>query len=93
MVFVSVNVGNIAYSAPSAGAAAHGARGSLSRVPRSNQMMRLLEQMQARGADGRLRVALWVLTSTCLPRRDIHRALVDFGDIGYACQQAHGARQ
>ena len=91
MVFVAVNVGTIAYTRPEAGAAAGRVRGTFSRVPGAG-MHRLLEQMRARGADGRLRVALWALTSTCLPRGDIRRALVEFGTIGYSCMQAHGKR-
>ena len=48
--------------------------------------------MRRNNQDGTKRVALWVLSSTCLPPRDIPRALTDFEEAGYLCQESHGVR-
>ena len=79
IVIVSVNVGTIAYGVPEAGAPAHGTAGTLSRHPTSGNMNRLLHQMAAKNEDGTMRVGLWALSSTCLPKADIPRAIKDFG--------------
>jgi DnaJ-domain-containing protein 1/ribonuclease HI len=92
VVFVAVNVGTIAYSVPSAGGAAHGTSGTFSRHPISENMNRLLEQMLPQHRDGTKRVAMWVLSSTCLPKRDVQRAIVDFSTVGYTCVESHGER-
>jgi hypothetical protein len=55
-------------------------------------MNRLLRQMAPNNEDGTKRVALWALSSTCLPKRDIAAAVADFADIGYACRESHGVR-
>ena len=90
--FVAVNVGTLAYRLPTAGAAAHGIVGVLSRVPNPN-MNRLLEWMQLEDKSTNPRqklVACFLLSSTCLPRTDVQRAVIDFASVGYDCQESHG---
>ena len=90
--FVAVNVGTIAYTKPTAGASAHGVSGALTLVP-NEKMHRLLQVMERKDEQtGRRLVAGWVLSSTCLPRTDIKRALTDFENVGYSCQESHGVR-
>ena len=55
-------------------------------------MNTLLRQMGASNPDGTRRVALWALSSTGLPKRDIPRALADFASVGYLCEETHGVR-
>ena len=91
MVMVAVNVGSIAYGTPATGGAAGGgASGSLSKQPVTPNINRLLRQMSVKDGEGQLRVSLWVLSSTCLPRRDIPRAVKDFNEVGYQCEETHG---
>jgi hypothetical protein len=92
VVIVAVNVGNIAYGRPATGGAAHGTAGTFARAPTSGNMHRLLRQMAPTNEDGSKRVALWALSSTCLPKRDIAAAIADFAGMGYACRESHGVR-
>ena len=62
-----------------------GTTGKLSRVPGAN-MHRLLETMRPKHQ------AIFVLSSTCLPRRDIPAAIQDTENVGYKCQETHGVR-
>ena len=90
--FVAVNVGTIAYTKPKTGASAHGVSGALALVP-NDKMHRLLQVMNLKDEQtGRKLVAGWVLSSTCLPRTDIKRALIDFENVGYACKESHGVK-
>lgn len=89
--FVAVNAGTLAYVRPTAGASAHGGSGDLAMAPNEN-MNRLLQVMGREDSHGRKLVAGWVLSSTCLPKPDIRRALVDFENVGYKCQESHGVQ-
>ena len=56
-------------------------------------MNRLMAVMQLCDANtGKKHVAGFVLSSTCLPRSDIKRAITDFEGVGYACQESHGVQ-
>ena len=88
--FVTVNVGTLAYTRPTSGAAAHGGQGRLALAPNHNMHRLLLVMERQDQQTGRKLVAGWVLSSTCLPRSDIKRALTDFENVGYVCQESHG---
>ena len=90
-ILVAVNVGSLSYRKPDEGAAAHGGRGALVKVP-SAAMNLVLEIMRRTGQAGHKLVACLVLTSTMLQRADIKRAVTDFAGVGYECQETHGVR-